>query len=122
MKNKLMLALALCCLPLVTGCAGCMNDIRSRGSILGSTTGDYIVISQSGGLIMDCWKLNDVYVQNEENSDGWLFTDDDGNVVRISGDCKVIRISDMDDMDNWHEYHMESESMTYREKFNEELR
>lgn len=115
--KKFMLALVLCCMPFMIGCAGCYNDISASGGILGEYSGAYVVISQSGGEIMDCWKMDNVYVQNESNSDGWLFVDNDGNVIRISGDCKVIRINKRSEMDKWHEYHMEFESETYRDLY-----
>jgi hypothetical protein len=55
-----------------------------------------------------------VYVQSEENSDGWRFTDPDGNVVFLGCDVKVIRIKDADDLKKWHDYHMEFENKTYQ--------
>jgi len=118
MKNWMYFLLLLCLVPM-TGCAGCRNDIKARGGLLGEYEGDYIVISQSGGLIMDCYVLKNVYVQSETNSDGWKFTDEYGNLTRIGGDTKVIRIQDAEELDKWHEYHMEFETMTYREKFGE---
>lgn len=106
-------------LVLVTmqGCAGCRNDIASRGGLVGSYAGDYIVISQSGGLIMDCWKLTDVYVESVSGSDGWRFKKTNGDVVFIGGDAKIVRVEDKSTMDKYHEYHMEFEDLTYREKF-----
>ncbi len=107
------LALSAC----FQGCAGCRNEIASRGGLIGSYAGDYIVLSQSGGLIMDCWKLTDVYVESIDNSDGWRFKDGNGDINFIGGDVKVIRIHDRKNMDRYHEYHMEFETLTYRDKF-----
>lgn len=72
--KKLVCVLCLLCLPLFAGCAGCQNDIAARGGLLGEYKGPYVVISQSGGEIMDCWVLQNAYVQSESGSDGWRFT------------------------------------------------
>lgn len=105
------------------GCAKARNKWASEGgfvsSMTGGTNGDYIVISQSGGEIMDVWKLKDAICQSPSGSDGWLFRDNDGNPINIGGDVKVIRvINDNDVWDSYHEYHMEFESQTYRQKYN----
>jgi len=111
-----------CCLLLcafllssVSGCAGCRNTIAAKGGLIGSYEGDYVVINYTGGVIADVWVLSDVYVQSEENSDGWRFTDPDGNVVFLGGDVKVIRLKKSDDLKKWHEYHMEFERKTYQD-------
>jgi len=88
-------------------------------SISGGIEGDYIVISQSGGKIMDVWKLKNAMCQSSEGSDGWLFRNSAGNPVNIGGDVKVIRMVELD-ADLWnsyHEYHMELESAAYRELY-----
>jgi hypothetical protein len=86
--------------------------------LIGEWSGDFIVISQSGGEIMDCWKLHDRYVQSVKESDGWRFTDNDGDLIFVGGDVKVIRCRVDGEYDQYHEYHMEFENQTYREKFN----
>lgn len=118
MKKFLYLCLFMCYLPCFTGCSGCLNDIRARGGLVGEWSGDFIVVSQSGGEIMDCWKLRDRYVQSVSESDGWRFTDNDGDLIYIGGDVKVIRCRSDGDFDQYHEYHMEFENQSYREKFN----
>lgn len=119
MKRWISLIAVVFCVSVFTiaGCASWKNDIAARGGLVGSHEGDYVVISQSGGDIMDCWVLEDVFVSSEENSDGWRFQDEDGNVIFIGGDTKVIRCKNKSELASYHEYHMEFESQTYREKF-----
>lgn len=106
-----------------TGCAKWKNEIAAKGGIFGSYAGDYIVVSQSGGKVMDVYKLRDTIVQSEENSDGWLFKDQNGNPVNLGGDVKVIRLNEKTEelWDKYFEYHMEFETQTYREKFKDKL-
>jgi len=84
----------------------------------GGVNADYIVVSQSGGVIMDVWKLKDVMVQSPDASDGWLFFDSKGTSIYIGGDVKIKRAPPAEVWDTYKEYHMEYESLTYREKFN----
>jgi len=119
MKRVVMLVV-LVMLVFTSGCMSFKNDIKSRGGFLGSHAGDYVVLSQSGGLIMDCWLLKDVYVESVSESDGWRFVDDNDNSIYIGGDVKVIRCEKRSKLfDKYHEYHMEFEPYTYRETFNE---
>jgi len=115
----LVLMVVVVALFATSGCMSLKNDIKSRGGLLGSHSGDYVVLSQSGGLIMDCWLLQNVYVESVSESDGWRFVDDSDNSIYIGGDVKVIRCEENSDLFNkYYEYHMEFESSTYREKFN----
>lgn len=113
--------MAFVCLALffssISGCAGCRNSIAANGGIMGSYEGQYVVVSYAGTSIADVWVLRGVFVQSEENSDGWRFIDNSANVVHLGGDVKVIRINDKDDLDKWHDYHMEWETQTYQEKY-----
>jgi len=105
------------------GCAKWKNKVARDGGFFTSHAADYIVISQSGGIIMDVWKLENVMVQSEEEPDGWLFRDQEGNVINIGGDSKVIRLKKGTKSSFWskyYEYHMEFEKQTYREKFSSE--
>lgn len=119
--RNLVLAGGLVALGL-TGCAKACDRWEAEGSFIGigSTNAPYVVISQSGGEIMDVYKLPNTVVQSPETSDGWLFTDNDGNPVYLGGDVKTIRLDSTNDptWDRYHEYHMELESETYREKYN----
>ncbi len=103
-----------------SGCAKTKNKWAQQGGILGSYTSDYVVIRQNGGEIMDVWKLKSVMVQSEEGSDGWLFQDQNGNVVNVGGDAKIVRITSKNSelWNKYQEYHSEFENQTYREKFN----
>ncbi len=102
---------------LSSGCASFRNNWAANGSLFTTTRGDYIVISQSGGLIMDVWKLTDVFVESEGDSDGWRFINEGGNVKFIGGDVNVTRVNEKGLMDKYHEYHMEFETQSYRDKF-----
>jgi len=109
MKKKLIIlgiSTLLLTLPL-TGCfEGFKNNIAKNGGIT-SSAGDYIVINQSGGKIMDVYKLKDRFVQSETGSDGWNFKDDAGNVIMLGGDIKVIRVYDSRTWDDYKEFHTE---------------
>ena len=102
-----------------SGCMSWKNDMKARGGFLGEHSGDYVVVSQSGGEIMDCWILDNVYVESVASSDGWRFVDEEDNTIYIGGDVKVIRLDSSSDIrDKYFEYHMEFEEYTYRQKFN----
>ena len=103
---------------MLTGCAGACQRIKSNGSVIGSTNGNWLVIKQSGGHITDVYILENVMVQSEGGSDGWLFLDQLGNPTHIGGDMKAIRItSDKQYMFNsCIEYHQESDTLTYFER------
>jgi len=112
--------MAIAMLPmLLDGCAGACQRIKANGSLIGSTKGDWIVVKESGGKITDVYKLEDVMVQSEASSDGWLFLDQNGNPVNIGGDMKAIRVvsNKQEVFDRYVEYHMEFEDISYREKF-----
>lgn len=116
MKNYLLLCLGLLCLSF-TGCASYWNGVDAKGGMFGSYAGDYIVISQTGGVIADVWVLEHVFVESIENSDGWRFKDNDGNVVYVGGDAKVLRVDSKSTLRQYREYHMEFETQTYQEKY-----
>jgi len=106
----------------LSGCAKTCNQAERDGGLFTSSTAPYIVLKESGGRIMDVYKLENVMVQSEENSDGWLFQDQYGNPVNIAGDAKVIRLkSTKSDLWNkYHEYHMEFETKTYNELYGQD--
>jgi len=116
MKKFLMVVLALAFLTVV-GCAKLSDDIAANGSLLGSTKAPYIVVNESGGEIMDVYKLKNAIVQSQ--TAGWLFLDNEGLPVFLGGDVKMIRLKSTDSplWDSYNEYHAEMESLTYREKF-----
>jgi hypothetical protein len=116
---KRMLGVGLVGLVLTSGCAKLQNQIARDGSIIGSTNGNYVVVQYSGPEIVNLWKLKDVHVQSEEQSDGWLFQDAEGNVVNIAGAVKVMRMSgqSQDVWNSYHEYHKELQSKSYTEMY-----
>lgn len=121
MKNILSNITLFCLLFAVatlSGCAKACNTMDRDGGIIGSYAGDWVVVNYSGGRIMDVWKLENVMVQSEAQSDGWLFKDSAGNVINIGGDAKAIRFkSKTGDWEKYHEYHAEFESVTYESKY-----
>ncbi len=102
----------------VGGCKRTRDKWAAQGGMITSSAEDYIVVSQSGGQIMDVWKLRGAFVQSPENSDGWLFLDGTGNAIYVGGDVKTIRMrKDKSIWEDYHDYHMEHETQTYRELY-----
>jgi len=109
---------AISCIILLVGFAGCAklgNEIARDGGFFGSYAGDYIIRNDSGGKIMDVWKLKNIIVQSESASDGWLFRDDAGNVINLGGDVKIIRVNNSATWDKYFEYHAEFNTKSYQE-------
>lgn len=111
------LLLFLVCVCLFSGCASLRNDIAHKGGLFTEYRGDYVVISESGGIIMDVWVLEDVYVESEKNSDGWRFIDSKGQPTNVGGDSKVIRIKDKAELQQYREYHIERSNLPYSAYF-----
>ena len=118
MKKLLGILMLLSIVVLMNSCAGACQRIKANGSLIGSISGDWIVVKESGGIITDVYKLEDVMVQSEATSDGWLFLDQDGNPVNIGGDMKAIRVvsNKAAVFDSYVEYHIEHDSVTYQKK------
>ncbi len=110
MRSFLLAVFLLC---LCSGCASWGNDIAADGGIFGTYKGDYVVISESGGEIMDVWVLEDVFCESESGSDGWRFKDGNDNITFIGGDVKVIRAKDKSILRGYREYHRELEKAPY---------
>lgn len=115
--NRLLLivSLLIVSLCLSTGCASWRNKIAHQGGFFTEYRGNYVVISESGGIIMDVWVLRDAYVESEKNSDGWRFIDNLGQPTNVGGDSKVIRIKNEAELQNYHEYHIERSLVPYHE-------
>ncbi len=66
------------------GCAGLGRGCSSwQANNFGS---DWIIVQYKfDGTPINCWKLNDVSVTNETNSDGIYWKDESGHLVHISG-------------------------------------
>jgi hypothetical protein len=118
MKRIFSLMAIFAVVVMMSGCAGTCQRMKANGSLVGTTTGDWVVIKQSGGHITDVYLLDNVFVQSEQGSDGWLFIDQDGNPVHIGGDMKAIRVTTNKQQifANYVEYHSEHDNMTYHEK------
>lgn len=117
MKMKKIVFALLVAIILVAGCAKTW-DIAD-GGLFTSHKAPYIVINQSGGMIMDVYKLENATVQRPRGSGGWLFKDNDGHPVYLGGDVKIIRLESTSDplWENCFEYHIESEVNTYQQKY-----
>lgn len=119
MKTQIFRILMLLVLTVsMAGCAGTCQRMKANGSIIGTTTGDWIVIKQSGGITTDVYLLNKVFVQSEPGSDGWLFVDTNQNAVHIGGDMKAIRVDNNKEkiFNSYFEYHTEWDTCTYKER------
>lgn len=101
----------------ITGCAKQCNRMEANGGVIGTSKGDWIVVTYSGNHITDVWKLEDVFVASEEHSDGWLFLDQHKNAVHIGGNAKCIRVYDKSSLqwEKYKEYHSEFTDLTYQE-------
>ncbi|MCX0356158.1 hypothetical protein LI064_16740 [Clostridium perfringens] len=105
MKKKILGLLVVGVLSLgLVGCGGSLENKLASGSIF-KTKGNYVVINYSGGKIFDVWTLENAYVQNSSNSDGYEFVDDNGNFVTVSGDVLVIRCNDNMEFNKYKEFH-----------------
>jgi hypothetical protein len=119
MKSKIFRVLMLLVITVsMAGCAGTCQRMKANGSVIGTTTGDWIVIKQSGGITTDVYLLNNIFVQSEQGSDGWLFIDGNQNPVHIGGDMKAIRVINNKEkiFNSYFEYHTEWDTCTYKER------
>jgi hypothetical protein len=105
---------------LTSSCAQTCQRIKADGSIIGTVSGAWVVVKQSGGVITDVYLLDDALVKSETGSDGWLFLDQNGNPVHIGGDMKAIRCDgDKNEVfSRYVEYHQDIDRCTYNEKYN----
>ena len=102
--------IALGLTTVLNGCAETWNQADNQGGLFISTTADYIIRNDSGGVIMDVWKLRNVIVSSATQSDGWIFKDEYGNSINLGGDVKMIRLNseNSDLWDRYCDYHVES--------------
>lgn len=90
-----MLAIIICIIGviffLIIGPKGCDRQISSwSADAYGS---DWLVIQYSqDGSIINHWELKDKSIGSETNSDGIYFTDNEDNVVHLSGHYVYIQI------------------------------
>ena len=86
------------------GCSGVLeNNLASKSADERKIKS--VVINYSGGKIVDVWTLENAYVQNSSNSDGYEFVDDNGNFITVSGDVLVIRCNDDKEFSKYEEFH-----------------
>lgn len=103
----------------LTGCfAGLGNDKAVNGGYFSSDTGDYVVLNESGGQIMDCWILHDSYVKQNDSTDGFSLVDKNGNGILVQGDSKIIRMNSRVDESKYIEYHKEADLISYEDFYN----
>jgi hypothetical protein len=102
-----------------TGCAKFWDSREANGGIFMSSKAPYIIVNQSGGKIMDVYKLTNAMVQSPSGSDGWLFLDQEGNPVYLGGDVKTIRLKQAGGViwNAYHEYHREFEVSPYSDLY-----
>ena len=119
-KYKKLLVASLCGILASLSLTGCFasfgNDKAVNGGYFSDENGDYVILNESGGKIMDCWILRNTYVDSEHASDGLRFADKDGNGVKVQGDAKVKRFnSGQIDTKTYVEYHIEDQGASYEE-------
>ena len=119
MKNlsKRVLGLVLIMVILLSTMTGCFaswdNQRNLTGGILSNSKSDYIVLNESCGTIMDCWILKNTFVQSEDQSDGFRFTDNLGRGVIVQGDAVVMRLNSATDVSMYIEYHIGTDLVPY---------
>lgn len=73
------------------GCAGMQRSCESNCA--GQVGADWLVVQYDyDGKPIQCWKLDDVSVANEDGSDGIYWLDSHGNLVHISGWYNRVQI------------------------------
>lgn len=85
-------------LAVITGPQGCRNRLRSWSSSAYGSDWMIVQYAQDGSVITN-WEVKNRAVNNEQNSDGIYFIDDDGNVVHLSGHYVYVEIRG----DKWDE-------------------
>ena len=76
----------------LTGCAGIQRGCSSMWAT--DVGADWIVVQYAAnGEPINCWKLRDVGITNETNSDGIYWREGSGHLVHISGWYNRIQVS-----------------------------
>ena len=84
---------ALCVLVVLSGCAG---TARSCSSFSAESFGaDWIVVQyRTDGTPLNCWKLKNASITNEQGSDGIYWKDpESGHLVHISGWYNRVQVT-----------------------------
>lgn len=91
MKMWLKVMLAL----LLTGCAGTMRSCQ--GCNAEAFGADWIVVQyKTDGVPMNCWRLANTSIDNEQGSDGIYWYEASGHLVHISGWYNRVQVSHAD--------------------------
>ena len=76
----------------LTGCAGISRGCSSWYA--GAAGANWIIVQYGfDGKPINCWKLQNVSVSNEEGSDGIYWKDESGHLVHISGWYNRVQVS-----------------------------
>lgn len=82
-------------LLLLAGCASWERDCNS--SVAGSFGGDWIVLQYGfDGTPINCWKLPNTAISNEQGTDGIYWLNPGGHLVHISGWYNRVQVSNGD--------------------------
>jgi hypothetical protein len=82
-------------LLLLAGCAGWQRDCNS--SVASSFGADWIVLQYGfDGTPINCWKLTNTGITNEQGTDGIYWQDPAGHLVHISGWYNRVQVNNND--------------------------
>ena len=82
-------------LLLLAGCAGWERDCNS--SVASSFGADWIVLQYGfDGTPINCWKLTNTGITNEQGTDGIYWQDPAGHLVHISGWYNRVQVNNND--------------------------
>lgn len=82
-------------LLLLAGCASWERDCNS--SVASSFGGDWIVLQYGfDGTPINCWKLTNTAITNEQGTDGIYWLDPGGHLVHISGWYNRVQVHNND--------------------------
>lgn len=88
---------------------------RAKGEMFGSAYGltstkaNYVIVNHSGGRIMDVWVIPHTIISSEDDSDGWIFVDQNDVPIALGGDVKIMKDKNGELFRKYHEYHIEDE-------------
>lgn len=69
------------------------GEIYGKQFFAGTVKSNWFVVDNSGGKTLRHWVLKKSYVKDSSQSDGWQFTDINGNLCYVSGDAFVMQIN-----------------------------
>lgn len=98
----------LCLLVFIASFFTASGEIYRKQFFYSTIKGCWFVVDNSGGETMRHWILEKGYVKDSTQSDGWQFTDVNGNLCYVSGDAFVMQINEP----------LDEFLKTYRTKYN----